>query len=142
VRVITLGTFDTLHPGHIHLFRESARFAGPGGSLTVAVNSDEFVQAYKGKLPVQSVDERVEVVQAIRFVDRVFINSGGDAQPELIKRVKAEVIVIGDDWAPPRDYLSQIGVDQAWLDREGIWVEYLVRLGDLSSTRLKQRIRA
>src|ERR1700748_241721 len=95
--VLTLGTFDLLHPGHLHLFRACERLAD-GGYVTVAVNADTFVETYKGRSPVQSGWERSTMIKAIRHVNRVIMNPGGQYQPILIDRVAPDLIVIGDDW--------------------------------------------
>lgn len=145
MNIWTGGTFDLVHPGHAHLFRECGRLArvqgvGQLGHVTVAVNTDEFVARFKGP-PVQSVADRMTMVAAMRWVNEVQINPGGDDQAELILLAHADVIVIGDDWKG-RDYLSQLCITQRWLDDHGIAVRYVKRLPELSSTQLKALIRA
>lgn len=137
--VLTLGTFDLLHPGHVHLFETCARIAG-GTPVHVAVNPDEFVEQFKGRRPVQTFDERTRMVSACQFVTTVHATPGHDARP-LIDDVRPDFIVIGKDWAS-RDYYGQLGVTQDWLDERGVVVLYVERVGDLSSTELKERVRA
>lgn len=136
------GSFDPVHRGHTVLFAragELARSRGPAW-VTVAVNTDDFIARFK-PAPVQPLHDRMAVVAAMRYVNEVQVNDGSD-QAELILRAGARTILVGDDWAPPRDYLSQLGIDQAFLDRYHIHVEFLRRVGGLSSTGLKERIRA
>lgn len=140
------GTYDLLHPGHVHLFREAHRIAMTEGApwtgrVIVAVNTDEFVETYKGTRPVQSYAERLDMVSAVRWVNETQRNDG-TGQADLILAADARVILIGDDWAPPRDYLAQLGIDQTFLDRYRIRVVYLPRRGGYSSTLLKALIRA
>lgn len=140
--VWTGGTFDLIHPGHVHLLRECRRMAGPDGLVVVAVNSDQFIEKYKGRRPVQRLQERLEMVEALRYVDHVQVNPGGSTQRDLIVSSGARTIVIGDDWLPPRDYHAQIGVNDAWLRERLIKIEYVTRFGSFSSTSLKESVRA
>lgn len=145
MNVITLGSFDVLHPGHLHLFEECARIAAlpgmrPGRMVTVAVNTSEFIGRFKAA-PIQSLHDRVAMVKAIRWVNQVQVNDGTD-QAGLILAADADVIVIGDDWAPPRDYLGQLSITHEWLWSHSIDIRYIQRVGGLSSTGLKQLIRA
>jgi glycerol-3-phosphate cytidylyltransferase len=136
--VITLGTFDLLHPGHVHLFRQCRRIAGDG-TVHAAVNPDGFVESFKGRRPVQHWIERRDMVASLRFVDHVHVTPGADVRP-LLDEVQPDFIVIGKDWAG-RDYYGQLGIDQAYLDELDAAVVYLERVGDLSSTELKARVR-
>ncbi len=137
--VVTLGTFDLLHPGHQHLFRLCHRLAD-GGVVHVAVNPDGFVERFKGRRPVQSYEERSSMVAASRWVHQVHETPGEVVRP-LLDRLRPAFIVIGKDWAD-RDYYGQLGVDQDYLDGIDCAVLYVERIGDLSSTELKSRVRA
>jgi cytidyltransferase-like protein len=136
--VLTLGTFDLLHPGHVHLFETCRRIAG-NGEVHVAVNPDEFVAEFKGRTPVQSFVERARMVGACRAVDEVHATPGADATP-LIDALEPDFVVIGKDWAA-RDYHAQLGAGAAWFDERDIVIVYVERVGDLSSTLLKARVR-
>ena len=137
MNVFTAGTFDLLHPGHVHLFRECTVFA-QDSPVTVAVNTDEFITRYKGRPPVQTYDERATMVEAIRYVDKVVPNDGTD-QATVIEAAHPDLIVIGSDWHT-RDYHAQLGITQDWLDERGIAVVYIPRVGGWSSTAVKGRL--
>lgn len=148
MRVLTIGTFDVLHPGHIHLFeacnelsKEPNGAGDPFYEVIVAINTDEFVTAYKGQSPVQPYADRVTMVASTFWVDTVLPNAQravGDSAWPTIEASHCDVLVIGDDWGPPRDYLGQLGVTQFDLDRAGIApVVYVPRLPGYSSTGLK-----
>lgn len=107
--------------------------------VTVAVNSSEFIGQFKSR-PVQSLDERLAMVKAIRWVNQVQINDGAD-QPALIMAADTDVILVGDDWKD-RDYHEQLQVTQQWLDRKNIVIRYLPRLGGYSSSSLKAAVSA
>lgn len=137
VRVLTMGTFDLIHTGHVGLFAQCRTIAGAHGQVIVGVNSDEFVTQYKGRPPVIPLAHRLAVVGQLRDVDEAHPNEGGEAQPALIEATAPDVIAVGDDWAD-RDYLAQINVTPAWLDRHGITVRYLPRTGPYSSGHIRK----
>lgn len=135
LKVYTGGTFDLFHAGHVKFLERCRQF----GKVTVALNTDEFIEAYKGKPPVMSYQERAEVLLACRFVHDVVPNFDGADSRTAIDWVEPDLIVIGSDWAV-RDYHAQMGFDQAWLDERGIGLCYLPYTKGVSSTDIKARI--
>jgi cytidyltransferase-like protein len=147
MRVLTLGSFDMLHPGHLGLFAWCARIAGENGPKTasgaieprvviVAVNTSEFVARFKTE-PRYTTEERVAMVRGTRYVDEVVMNDGLD-QAGLILEERPDMLVIGSDWAR-KDYLAQLQIDQDWLDEHGIALAYVPRTGNWSSTEMRAR---
>lgn len=135
LRVYTGGTFDLFHAGHVNLLRKCAEL----GDVTVALNTDEFIEEYKGRGPVCSYEERLEVLEACVWVDTVIPNyEGADSRP-AIEVVKPDIIAIGTDWAR-RDYHAQMGFDQDWLDERDISLIYIPYTSAISTTNLKERI--
>jgi len=145
-----MGTFDLLHPGHLSLFRWCRRLAGEGGTVVATVNSDAFVERYKGRPPVMGERDRMALVEALPEVDECrvhrdrqgFPTKGIDPTPAedaspTIGSVRPDAIVIGADWRD-RDYLGQLGVTQEWLDERGIVVVYVPLLAGYSSTALRE----
>ena len=94
-RVLTYGTFDLLHHGHIRLL-ERARALGD--YLVVAVSTDEFNES-KGKRAYHDYATRSEIVRAIRYVDKVIPESSWDQKVRDVKENNIDVVVMGDDWA-------------------------------------------
>lgn len=141
-RVMTLGTFDLPHPGHIALFRECRKLAGEGGKVIVAVNRDQFVEQFKGRTPVMSFEERFEVISAIKYVDDVVDNNGTD-QSGLIELMGPDWLAIGVDWAA-RDYYGQLGISAEWLATRRISLAYLAHemSATVSTTKLRDRMEA
>lgn len=135
LKVYTGGTFDLFHAGHVNFLRECSRF----GSVTVALNTDEFIEAYKGKPPIMSYQERAEVLLACRYVDDVVPNFDGADSKTAIDWVNPNVVIIGSDWAV-RDYYAQMGFTQSWLDQRGISLCYIPYTQGISSTDIKARI--
>lgn len=137
--VYTGGTFDLFHAGHVKFLRQCKRIAGLDGRVVVSLNTDEFIEAYKGKAPVMSFDERKAILMACRYVDSVVENIGGvDSKPAILN-VLPDFVVIGDDWAK-KDYYAQMQFTQAWLDELKIVLCYVPYTQGVSTTDLKKRI--
>ena len=133
------GTFDLFHSAHVRFLKACRRLAGHDGQVVVALNTDAFIQAYKGKLPVMTFDERKEVLLGCRYVDAVIPNvAGADSKPS-IEQVMPDLIVIGDDWAR-KDYYAQMQFTREWLDQMDIQLVYVPYTPGISTTDLKQRI--
>ena len=133
--VYTGGTFDLFHAGHVQFLQRCAEF----GSVVVSLNTDEFIEQYKGKPPVIGYADRRGVLMACRFVDRVIPNVGGADSKAAIEMVNPDMIVIGSDWAK-KDYYSQMQFTQDWLDERGIGLAYLPYTQGISSTAIKERM--
>ena len=141
VKVLTIGTFDLPHPGHVKFLERCKKL---GDELVVGVNQDEFVERYKGARPILNILERLAMVESYRVVDGVAMNPQnwiGDSVKELLLMAKPEILAIGSDWAS-KDYYSQIGVSQHDLDKMGIQLVYLPYTKGLSSSDIKKRLKA
>lgn len=137
MRVLTIGTFDTIHAGHIGLFKQCRRLAGPIGQVIVGINSDEFVKHYKGATPLIPYTSRAAVIEALTLVDRVVTNDNYDNQWHLIQEAHPDILVVGQDWAT-KDYMNQLGITQTWLNERHIQLCYVPRTGNWSSTEIKR----
>lgn len=137
--VYTGGTFDILHKGHINLLRSCKKIAGRGGKVVVALNTDEFILRYKGVAPYQDYEERLTVLKACKYVDRVIPNESGEDSTTTIEKVSPSFIVVGSDWAK-KDYYKQMGFTQEWLDERDITLLYTPYTDGISSSRIKKCI--
>lgn len=133
--VYTGGTFDLFHAGHVEFLRRCSEL----GSVVVSLNTDEFIEEYKGKPPVLSYADRRDVLLACRYVDSVVPNTGGPDSRIAIDSVMPDLVVIGSDWAR-RDYYTQMAFDQDWLDQRGIGLCYIPYTQGISSTAIKERM--
>ncbi len=124
--VITFGTFDVFHVGHLRVIQRAASF---GDRLVVGVSADELNMRKKGRLPVFSEAERLEIVGALKPVDEVFVEESLELKRDYILRYDAQVLVMGDDWAGKFDEFSDICT-----------VEYLPRTPAISTTALIEKI--
>lgn len=134
--VYTGGTFDLFHSGHANFLKQCSEL----GRVVVSLNTDEFIAAYKGKLPIMDYAERKAVLESCRYVDEVVPNEGGADSTIAITKVFPHIIAIGSDWAK-RDYYKQMGFSQDWLDERGISLLYIPYTSGISTTKLKARIR-
>lgn len=131
--VITIGTFDLFHAGHVKLLERCRKIAGKHGDLVIGVNTDDFVENYKGARPVMPQSSRAAALQAygqVKFHD-------GDT-PQWILDTSTELIVIGTDWIR-KDYLGQLDIDQRWLEKHNISVMFVPYTAGISTTTLKSR---
>ena len=130
------GTFDLFHPGHVRFFRwakESFK------TVIAALNTDEFVAEYKGHRPVQSYEERKEMLEACRYIDEVVPNlSGRDSRVSVLK-ARAEVIVNSSDWT--REHLMrQMNLSEEFLTVYGLSIVLCPLPREFSTTELKERV--
>ena len=122
-RVITYGTFDLLHYGHINLLKRAKAL---GDYLVVAVSTDEF-NALKGKKSYFTYEQRKALVEAIRYVDLVIPEETWEQKASDVREYHIDTFVIGDDWAGKLDFLKA----------EGTEVVYLSRTPEISTTQIK-----
>jgi cytidyltransferase-like protein len=139
LRIYSGGTYDLFHSGHVRLLKRLKDMAGENGVLIVAVNSDSFVEKFKGQKPVMSLKERMEVVSACRYVDVVVENYGNEDSRQVILDCKADFVVTGTDWCD-RDYMKQMGFTREWLEEHSIGFGFLPYTNGISTTELKKRI--
>jgi glycerol-3-phosphate cytidylyltransferase len=139
INVITLGTFDMFHIGHVKLLQKCVEIANCG-KVIVGLNTDQFIKDYKGKPPVMNYKERMDVIVQLKLVDAVLENGQetGDAK-DIILRSEADMIVIGSDWAR-KDYVGQLGLDWDWLDEHNIGIAYVTYTPGVSTTEIKRRL--
>jgi glycerol-3-phosphate cytidylyltransferase len=123
--VITYGTFDLFHIGHLNLFK---RLKLLGSNLIVAVSTDEF-NAEKGKRSIIPFEHRIEIVRSINLVDEVIPETSWEQKIADIKNRKVDIFAIGDDWEGKFDFL-----------REHCQVVYIPRTQGVSSTNLRRML--
>ena len=121
-KVITYGTFDLLHVGHINLLRRAREL---GGYLIVVLSSDEF-NAGKGKQAYHSYEDRKVILEAVRYVDEVIPEYTWEQKIDDVKNNNVDVFVMGNDWEGKFDFL-----------KEYCEVVYLPRTEGISTTKIK-----
>jgi glycerol-3-phosphate cytidylyltransferase len=134
--IYTGGSFDGLHVGHLELLASCRELAGPMGRVVVSLNTDSFIERYKGKAPRFNYAARKELLSACRYVDLVVRNLGSEQSGYAIDVVQPDLLAIGDDWAS-KDYLGQLGISQEWLDERELKIVYVPRTRGVSSSALR-----
>ncbi len=125
-KVITYGTFDLFHIGHLNLLKRARAL---GDHLTVVISTDEFNWNSKQKKCAVSYEDRAEILKAIKYVDEVLPENNWEQKVSDIIDNDIQIFVMGDDWEGKFDHLS----DQCQ-------VRYLPRTGGVSTTEIKEQI--
>ena len=137
------GTFDLFHIGHVQLLAACKKIAGENGKVVVPIHPDEFVDEFKGIQPTMSIPVRMDVVASCKYVDEVIPNTGWqDSTKTIMKYGHVDFVAIGDDWAPPKDYYSQMGFTKEWLEESGITLVFIDRNTGMSSSLIRERFRS
>lgn len=123
-RVVTYGTFDLLHYGHINILRRAKEL---GDYLIVGLSTDDFNLLEKNKKCYFNYEQRKQLLEAIRYVDLVIPETCWEQKRKDIHKYYIDVFVMGDDWEGKFDFLSE----------EGAHVIYLPRTPEISSTQIK-----
>lgn len=126
MRVLTFGTFDVFHLGHLRLLERAREH---GTHLAVGVSTDELNEAKKGRIPIYSYSERAAIVGALRCVDEVFPEESLERKRQYLMNHEADVLVMGNDWAGRFDEFRDI-----------CSVIYISRTPSISTTALIERI--
>lgn len=126
-KVITYGTFDLLHYGHINLLRRAKE---QGDYLIVALSTDEFNEKDKKKKSYFDYEQRKTLLEAIKYVDLVIPEGNWEQKESDIKKYGVDVFVIGDDWKGKFDYLKEL-----------CEVVYLSRTPEVSTTKIKAELK-
>ena len=124
--VITFGTYDLFHIGHLRILTRAKQL---GDRLIVGVSTDELNFSKKGINPVFSLAERIEILHALSCVDEVFSEESLELKADYIRSYKADVLVMGDDWRGKFDCYTPL-----------CQVIYLPRTQGISTTKIKEYI--
>lgn len=122
-RVITYGTFDLIHYGHINLLKRAKEL---GDYLIVALSTDEFNWNEKRKKCYFTYEERLRLLEAIRYVDLVIPEENWEQKVSDVRLYQVDTFVMGDDWQGKFDFL-----------KEYCQVVYLPRTPEISTTQIK-----
>jgi len=127
MRILTFGTFDVFHIGHLRILERAREY---GSTLMVGVSTDTLNFNKKGRYPVYTQDERCEIIRALRCVDEVFLEESLEHKRQYLLQHRADVLVMGDDWAGKFDEFRDI-----------CRVEYLPRTPSISTTVVIEKIK-
>ena len=126
-KVITFGSFDVFHVGHLRILKRAREF---GDYLLVGVSSDSLHFSKKKRDPFYSHSERIEIISALSCVDKVFLEESLELKRQYIIKYNADILIMGDDWAGKFDKFGDI-----------CQVIYLPRTPAISTTAVIEKIR-
>lgn len=126
-KVITFGTFDLFHIGHLRILERAKAL---GDYLIVGVSTDALNYSKKQKKPIYTEQERSKIIKALKIVDEVFFEESLELKGEYIKKHKADILVMGDDWKGRFDEFKAL-----------CEVSYLPRTPSISTTEIIEIIR-
>jgi len=129
-RIITFGTFDLFHIGHLKILERSAAY---GNKLIVGVSSDDLNYKKKQEYPTYPEHERMAIVEALECVSTVFLEESLELKCEYVKRYRADILVMGNDWENEFDWVGE---------ETGCEVIYLPRTEGISSSGIKKSLRS
>ncbi len=124
--IITFGTFDVFHLGHLRILQRASEL---GDQFSVGISTDALSFSKKGRYPVYSQEERMEIVASIRYVDEVFYEESLEQKGDYLKKYQADILVMGDDWQGKFDHFRDI-----------CEVIYLPRTPSISTTEVIEKI--
>ena len=131
MKIITFGTFDLLHIGHINILERCKNFENKeDNELIVGISSDNFSYKKKQRYPIYDENQRKKILESLRFVDKVFIEESFEKKREYILENNADVFIMGDDWKDKFDEFNDI-----------CKVIYLPRTPSISTTKLVEIIK-
>lgn len=113
MRVVTFGTFDVLHIGHINILERSKAL---GNYLIVGVSSDQLNYSKKKRFPIYDQAQRIKIIQSLKFVDEVFLEESLALKRQYLSTYSADILVMGDDWSGKFDEFKDI-CDVVYLKR-------------------------
>ncbi|PKI02937.1 adenylyltransferase/cytidyltransferase family protein [Glaciecola sp. 33A] len=125
--VITFGTFDVFHSGHVNILRRSREM---GDRLVVGISSDQLNFSKKGRNPIYPLRSRMNILHAIKYIDQVFVEESLDLKRKYIIEHQADILVMGDDWTGKFDQFTDI-----------CEVKYLTRTPSISTTEIIEVIK-
>lgn len=125
VNVITFGTYDLLHIGHINIIKRAAEY----GTLYVGISTDELNYKKKNKFPIFNEKDRKDIIDSIKYVYHTFYEESLEKKREYILKYKADILIMGDDWKGRFDEFNDI-----------CKVIYLPRTKNISTTEIINKI--
>lgn len=102
-RIITFGTFDVFHVGHVNILERAAAL---GDYLIVGISSDQLNYSKKQRYPIYSQHDRTKIISSLKYVNEVFLEESLELKLEYIKKYKADILVMGDDWEGRFDWVK------------------------------------
>lgn len=136
IRVLVGGVFDLLHVGHIHFLSQARSL---GDELIVIVAHDETVKRMKGREPINSAEDRAELLRALRMVDEVYIGNPSEISFELVRRINPDIIALGPDQFFNEEKLKK-SLRESGINAEVIRIPYMYKRDRAKTSKIIERI--
>ena len=136
IRVLVGGVFDILHVGHIHFLRQAKEL---GDELVVIVAHDETVRMQKRREPVNSAEDRAELLRAIKYVDEVYIGSPRTIDYDLVRKIDPDIIAIGPDQTFNCERMKE-ELRKHGINAEVLRIPYLYKKDRAKTSKIIQKI--
>ncbi len=136
IRVLVGGVFDLLHVGHIHFLSQAKKL---GDELIVIVAHDETVKRMKGRAPINSAEDRAELLKALKMVDEVYIGSPNEISLDLVRKINPDVIALGPDQFFNEEKLKK-GLREKGINAEVIRIPYMYKKDRAKTSKIIERI--
>ena len=133
MKVLTIGSFDFTHFGHLKLFNKCTEL----GEVHIVLNTDRFYKKYRNRKPLFTYKERKQTLHELGFKNVYPNNQTDGTVKDLIEKIKPDYLVIGSDWLE-RDYLKQIGLSVTYLKKKNISLIFVPYTEGVSSTEIKK----
>lgn len=135
--VLTLGTFEIFHRGHVRLIQKCYQYSE---QVVVGLNTDEFVRKYKGFAPAMTWKERKDAIKTV-FCDIEVVANGQEngSVTDVLDAIKPSLLVIGSDWLR-KPYLPQLGLRPEDIEERNIELLYTPYTPGISTTEIKKRL--
>jgi len=125
--IVTFGTFDLLHIGHINILEKAKKL---GHKLIVGISTDKFSYEKKKRHPIYNQNDRKKILESLKFVDEVFFEESFEQKREYMLKYKADIFVMGNDWEGKFDNFNDI-----------CKVIYFSRTPSISTTEIIEKIK-
>lgn len=132
--IAVIGTFDLFHKGHVELLRRASQF----GKVLAGVNTDRFVEQFKGKRPTINENDRLEVIKSCKYVDKVILNDNADLK-ETLKDLNVSALVFGNDY-DIEQYRKQTQITEEYQIENDLALIQFPRTKDISTTSIYNNI--
>ena len=128
MNIITFGTFDLFHIGHLNILKRCIEYADGNNQVTVGVSTDEFNYSKKNRYPICCQHDRLEIVNNIKGITNVFYEESLEKKLEYCIQYNADVLIMGADHTGRFDYLKQHNIDVVYYPRtKGISTTEIVK---------------
>jgi glycerol-3-phosphate cytidylyltransferase len=117
MKIITFGTFDLFHIGHLNIIKKCKEYNNENNYLIVGISTDEFNNKKKDKYPIINQYQRLEIIKSLKYVDEVFYEESLEEKLYYCEKYKVDICIMGYDHKGKFDFLNKYGIKTYYFDR-------------------------